>query len=91
MPGFKVKKKINKKACLFRGFPVQLMIVLIAGLDGRLLTSFSLWLGSFLARPTCESNTNFKYLSRITRFVFVSGGLNSLVSEKWRIVRKYRY
>ena len=32
--------------------------LLIAGLDGRLLTPFSLWLGAIEARLTRESGTN---------------------------------
>ena len=46
-------KKINETNFLFRGYLVQLLVVLIAGLDGRLLESFSLWLGCNVARPTC--------------------------------------
>ena len=47
-----VKNKIMK-VFLFRQLSVQLLMVLMAGLDGSLLTSFSLWMGSFVARPTC--------------------------------------
>ena len=52
MPCLNVKK-VLKQACLFRGLSVQLLVVLIAGLDNRLLTSFSLWLGSILVRLAC--------------------------------------
>ena len=41
MPCWNVKKK-NKKACLFRGLLVQLLMVLINGLEERLSTPFSL-------------------------------------------------
>ena len=36
--------KKTKQGCLFRGLSIQLFTVLIAGLDCRLLTTFSLWL-----------------------------------------------
>ena len=45
-------KKI-KQAFLLKGLSVQLMMVLMASLDGLLVTAFSLWLGSIVARPTC--------------------------------------
>ena len=41
-----IKKNKIKQACLFRELPVETFMVLVAGLDGRLLTPFSLWLGS---------------------------------------------
>ena len=44
-------------------------MVLIAGLDGRLLTLLSLWLGSIVARQTFQNNTNFKFRSSLSRFV----------------------
>ena len=44
-------------------------MVLVAGVEGRLLTSFSLWLGSIVARPTCQSNTNVEFRSSLSRFV----------------------
>ena len=37
---------------MIRELLVQLFMVFIAGLDGRLLIPFSLWLGSIVARPT---------------------------------------
>ena len=46
-----VKKKI-KQARLFIGLSIQLLMFLIAGLDCRLLTAFSLWLGSIIPRAT---------------------------------------
>ena len=42
----------NQQACLFRGLSAQLLMVLIAGLDVRLLTPVSLRLGSIVARLT---------------------------------------
>ena len=48
----RVKKNI-KKACLFSALSLQLFMVLMAGLDCRLWTAFSLWLGFIIARPTC--------------------------------------
>ena len=47
-----VFKCINKTR-LFRGLSLRLLMVLIGGLDSRLLTSLSLWLGSIVARLTC--------------------------------------
>ena len=35
----------------------------VDGLDGRLLTLSSLWLGYIVARRTCESNTSIEYQS----------------------------
>ena len=45
-------KKI-KQDCLFRGLSIQLLMFVIAGLDSRLLTAFSVRLGSSIARPAC--------------------------------------
>ena len=51
----KKKKKKKTQAHLFRGLSAQLLlIVLLVGLDGRLLTLFSLWMGYIVARPTCS-------------------------------------
>ena len=47
------RKRIKKKTSSVEDYPVQLLMVLIAGLYDRLLTPFSLWLGSIVARPTC--------------------------------------
>ena len=44
---------VSKIACLYKGISVQLFMVLIANLDGRLLTLFSPQLGSIVARLTC--------------------------------------
>ena len=49
---FPMFNKEIKQAELFRGTELLLM-VLIAGLDDRILTSFSLWLGSIVAKPIC--------------------------------------
>ena len=50
MPCSNVKKnthqKKKKQAFLFRGLSAQMLMDLAAGVDGRLLTPFSLWLGS---------------------------------------------
>ena len=56
-----------KKACLLRGLSVQLLMVLIAGLNSRLLALRSLWLGSIAARPTFYSNTDIKFQSSLSR------------------------
>ena len=41
----KKKHKRKKQVCFFSGLSVQLLMVLIAGLDDRMIiTSFSLWL-----------------------------------------------
>ena len=55
--------KIIKQACLFRGLSIQLLIVLIAGLDSRW---FSLWLGSIITRPLGKviQTLNFNLLSQ---------------------------
>ena len=50
---FQILNKSVKQAFLFRGLSVKLLMVLIAGLEGRLLMPFSLWLGSILIRLTC--------------------------------------
>ena len=42
-------------------------MVLIAGLDGRLLTPLILRLGSIVAGPTCQSNTNMGFPSGLPR------------------------
>ena len=42
-------KQYIKQAWLFTGLSIQLLMVLIAGVDCRLLTAFSLWLGSITA------------------------------------------
>ena len=42
-----------KQACLFRALSMQLLMVLIVGLDCRLLPAFSLWVDIITARPTC--------------------------------------
>ena len=55
-------KKINKIGFLYRGLSVQLLAVLIADLDGRLLIVLSLWLGSVVEK-------------RILNFDLVSQGL----------------
>ena len=39
---------------LFKGLSVEVLMVLIAGLDSRLLTQYSLWLGSLVARLTFD-------------------------------------
>ena len=62
MPCSNKKKKGVKQVFLYRSLSVELLVGLIAGLDGILLTLFSLWLGSIAARPTRESNTNTKTL-----------------------------
>ena len=61
-------KNLIKEACLFRGLSVQLLNVLIAGLECRLLTAFSVCLGSMTARSTCESNAIIKFCSSLSRF-----------------------
>ena len=53
MPCSNVQIKSKKQACLFKGFWIPLLMVLIAGLECRLLTVFSLWLDSIIARRTC--------------------------------------
>ena len=66
---------------------MQQLMVLITGIDGRLLTPFSLWLCSIVARPTCQNNANIKFLSSFSRFDFISHGLRFLGSEQWREVQ----
>ena len=44
---------------------------MIAGLDSRLLTAFSLWLVSIIARKIFSSNTNFKFRSNLSKFVLI--------------------
>ena len=53
LPCSNVKVNIKNKQHLFRRLSVQLLIVLIAVLDDRLLTSFRVYLLSFVLRPTC--------------------------------------
>ena len=63
-----IVQKLMKQACLFRGLSVQLLMVLMVGLDCRLYTEFNLWLGSILARPT--TNITFPLsLSRLVLFL----------------------
>ena len=57
-------KKINEIGFLYRGLSVELLAVLIADLDGRLLIVFGLWSGSVVE-------------IRILNFDLVSQGLFS--------------
>ena len=57
-------------------------MVLIAGPGGRLLTLFSLLLGSIVARPNSQSKTHIKSKSRLSRlvsFLVDSGGGGGVV------------
>ena len=60
---------------------MQLLMVLKAGLLGRLLTPFSLWLGSIVARPTCESNTGITLGSSFSRFLLFPVDTGFFVSK----------
>ena len=53
----------RKKVCLFRRLSVQPSMVLVAGLDGRLSTLFSLWLGSVIDRATLVAGLDGRLLT----------------------------
>ena len=55
--------------CLFAGLLAQILMVLIAGLGGALLTQYSLCLGSIVAGPTCQSNVDIKFRFSLSSFV----------------------
>ena len=63
-------------------------MVLIAGLDGRLLTPLILWLGSIVAGRTCQSNTNMGFPIGPPRYVLFHVDSRFFVSEGWLIVRR---
>ena len=82
-------KKIDKikQAFFFKGLSEQLLVVLIADLDGRLLTPFSLWLGSAVARPTCSCATlNLDLVSQ--DLLYFSQNRFFVLSEQWRTFRR---
>ena len=54
---------------MFGALSAQLLIVLIADLEGRALKPFSLWFSSVVVRPTCYSNANVKFGSGLSRFI----------------------
>ena len=55
-------------------------MALIAGLEGRLLTLFSLCLGAIAPKSTSKSITS--------EGCFISCGLGFFVGEQWRTVRR---
>ena len=77
-----LKKTQLKQACLFGGLSVQLLMVLIANSEGRLLTSFSQWLGSIVARPTFHVTQTLDFHFNISRFFFVDSGFLFVKNDK---------
>ena len=64
MPCLNVKKIKIIQACLFSGLSVQLFNFLIAGLECRLLTAFSLCLGFIIAKVKVTQTLNLDLVSQ---------------------------